>query len=403
MKLVTLGTPRLDRPDATATTARKKQVALLSYLARQENREATRAQLADLLWEEGDRAKARHSLRQALSGLRPILGDLLVTDGEHVRLSGQLPLDLADLEARDGRDAAPGAASTEAEFLPGFEDVGGERWRSWLRSERDAVRRRFRWRSGPVSNRARRVAARERQEPGDPLAEAWENLPEGAALLVDAAPDGERAAMCERFASSRAAEGQLLAADAGTALARPYAYLGRLCARLPEFDGLDGAPPSALAALRRFAPGLASRFPRLPLRSTQGHDPAAALAEALAASASHGPVAVLAADFERADAASRAVLGQLVRERPARVSVILVGRLDDGEASAELRSLMRLPGVVAVHRPGDAIPTISPPEPPPLPPAATLASRFTSADHLLLAVGGAVALVVLVLAILASV
>jgi DNA-binding SARP family transcriptional activator len=120
MKLVTLGAPRLDGPDAPPSSARRKQLALLTYLARQENREATRSQLADLLWEEGDRARARHSLRQAISGLRPLLGDLLTTDGQHVRLSGALPLDLAELERHHPDDAPAGPAPPAQGLKAGF-------------------------------------------------------------------------------------------------------------------------------------------------------------------------------------------------------------------------------------------------------------------------------------------
>lgn len=404
MKLVTLGSPRLDGPDAAPSSARRKQLALLSYLARQENREATRSQLADLLWEDGDRARARHSLRQALSGLRPLLGELLTTDGQHVRLSGALPLDLTDIELQSPDDAPAGPKSREQEFLAGFDDVGGERWRSWLLRERDAVRRRFRWRSGTGAGQAKRSdAARERRRMEEVLDGAWEDIAPGGAMVVDAAPDPLRTAWCERFAAARAVDGQLLAADAGTAVLKPWGYLCRLCARLPELDGLAEAPASALAALRRFNPALAVRFPRLPLRSTS-QDPAAALAASLGVAASHGPLTVLAADFDRADQASRAVICQLVRERPTNVSFVLVGALADPEAGPELRSLARLPGVRLVRH-GAQPESIAPVEAPVAVPAMhpiTTQSRFTSADRLLLAVGGVAAAVVLLLAILAA-
>lgn len=401
MKLVTLGAPRLDCPDAAPAATRRKQLALLSYLARQENREATRSQLADLLWEEGDRARARHSLRQALSGLRPVLGDLLVTDGQRVRLSPELSLDLADMERQAG--AGGSAVTADGEFLAGFDDVGGERWRSWLARERDALRRRLRWRSGPSINRNRRAASRrDRREPTDALAEAWSNQEPGGVLIVDLLPDPARVASCERFASERANEGQLLAADAGAPLSRPHAYLSRLCARLPELRGLDDAPASALAALRRHAPALANRFPQLPLRSTSSRDLSGALSEVLAAAASAATVTVVATDLERADPASRAIIFQLVRERPSNVSFVMVGSLDDAALGADLRSLARLPGVTLVRREG-AADDIVPAPAPQLPPVDTLASRFTRADRLLLAAGGAVALLALVLALLASI
>lgn len=404
MKLVTLGAPRLDGPDAPPSSARRKQLALLTYLARQENREATRSQLADLLWEEGDRARARHSLRQAISGLRPLLGDLLTTDGQHVRLSGELPLDLAELERYQPDDAAPRALAEEQEFLAGFDDVGGERWRSWLRRERDAVRRRFRWRTGPSVNRARRSAAhREDRAIADALEGAWEDIASGGALVVDAPADATRAALCEQFVSDRATDSQLLAADAGTPVMRPWGYFGRLCARLPELEGLSGAPASALAALRRFSPGLGERFPRLPLQSSFWRDPAAALAECLAAAASSGPVTVVAADLDRADHQSREVVAQLVRARPVNVAFVLVGSSRDAAVGPELRALARLPGVRTLRLgPAPAHPDpVEQPTAEPLPAVSDLGRRFNTADRLLLATGGLLAAVVLILAILA--
>jgi hypothetical protein len=405
MKLVTLGAPRLDGPDAPPSSARRKQLALLTYLARQENREATRSQLADLLWEDGDRARARHSLRQAISGLRPLLGDLLTTEGQHVRLSGELPLDLAELERHHPDDAGSGPtpAPAEEEFLAGFDDVGGERWRSWLRRERDAVRRRFRWRTGPGVNRAKRAAPqREERALADALDGAWEDIASGGALVVDAPADETRAALCEQFTSARAADGELLAAEASGPVVRPWAYLGRLCARLPELQGLTGAPASALAALRRFSPGLAERFPRLPLQSSFWRDPAAALAETLAAAATSVPVTVVAADFDRADHQSREVISQLVRARPTNVAFVLIGSSRDVDAGADLRALARLPGVRTLRLGAATVPPV--PEPvaaEALPPASALGNRLNTADRLLLAAGGIIAAVVLVLAVLA--
>jgi hypothetical protein len=403
MKLVTLGAPRLDGPDAPPSSARRKQLALLTYLARQENREATRSQLADLLWEEGDRARARHSLRQAISGLRPLLGDLLTTDGQHVRLSGALPLDLAELERHHPDDAHTRPAPAEQEFLAGFDDVGGERWRSWLRRERDAVRRRFRWRTGPSVNRARRATThREDRLLADALDGAWEDIAPGGALVVDAPADAIRAALCEQFASARAADGELLAADASGPVMRPWGYLSRLCARLPELHGVAAAPASALAALRRFSPGLAGRFPRLPLQSSFWRDPAAALAETLAAAASFGPVTVVAADLDRADHQSREVISQLVRSRPANVALVLIGSTRDAEAGADLRALARLPGVKTLRLGAAADdPPLESAATEPLPPASGFGSRFNTADRLLLATGGVIAALVLVLAMLA--
>jgi hypothetical protein len=230
---------------------------------------------------------------------------------------------------------------------------------------------------------------------------AWEEIAPGGALIVDSAPDAMRASACERFAAARAIDSQLLSADAASAVARPWGYLTRLCARLPELHGLADAPASALAALRRFAPALGTRFPRLPLRSTSAQDPAGALTEILAAVAEHGPLTVFMADFDRADAPSRVALGQLVRERPSNVSFVLVGSLRDPVVGPELRSLARLPGAHLL--PGPNTRTAEPEaESAPAPVVASVNERPTAADKMLLATGGTIALVVLMLALLAS-
>src|SRR5215470_13082439 len=52
----------------------KKTQALLTFLALRPGREHTREKLTSLLWADTDDVHARHSLRQALFGLRRTLG-----------------------------------------------------------------------------------------------------------------------------------------------------------------------------------------------------------------------------------------------------------------------------------------------------------------------------------------
>src|SRR5215212_9586691 len=65
----------------------RKDQALLAYLALAPNLRHSRSKLASLLWSEYDDRSARHSLRQALSSLRRIVGDsVLVSDRNLVSL-----------------------------------------------------------------------------------------------------------------------------------------------------------------------------------------------------------------------------------------------------------------------------------------------------------------------------
>src|SRR5688500_9632207 len=71
-RLLTLGTLALTGAgDAPALGPRK--LALLAYLALA-TRPLTRDRLAELFWGDRDDARARHSLREALSALRRALG-----------------------------------------------------------------------------------------------------------------------------------------------------------------------------------------------------------------------------------------------------------------------------------------------------------------------------------------
>ncbi|MGH7527621.1 MAG: winged helix-turn-helix domain-containing protein, partial [Gemmatimonadales bacterium] len=71
--LRTLGELRVEGAETTLSR-RRKELALLAYLARQADRAVPRAELASLLWEERDDARARQSLRQALLELKRVLG-----------------------------------------------------------------------------------------------------------------------------------------------------------------------------------------------------------------------------------------------------------------------------------------------------------------------------------------
>src|SRR5687767_2078309 len=85
MLLRTLGETRLEGGNSDLS-GRRKDLALLAYLAQKAPRPVPRAELADLLWEDRDEARARQSLRQALLELKRVVGAGLTTGAEQARL-----------------------------------------------------------------------------------------------------------------------------------------------------------------------------------------------------------------------------------------------------------------------------------------------------------------------------
>jgi DNA-binding SARP family transcriptional activator len=143
LRLRTLGELRLTGPTGELLAGRRKELVLLTYLARRSPRPVRRAELIGLLWGERAEARARQSLRQALLQLRRALGEGLEVDPEVVRLEGDVvDLDLRALEM-DRAAGRPELAVERwgGEFLIGADEVGGEAFRAWLEGEREAARR----------------------------------------------------------------------------------------------------------------------------------------------------------------------------------------------------------------------------------------------------------------------
>ena len=123
-------------------SSRRKELSLLAYLARRSPRSVARAELAALLWEGIEDARARQSLRQALLELKRVVGEGLTTEGELVRLDPSVvQLDATAFEnaIAEGRPA-DAVEWWRGDFLAGLEDVGGEAFRTWLEVEREGLR-----------------------------------------------------------------------------------------------------------------------------------------------------------------------------------------------------------------------------------------------------------------------
>jgi len=141
--LFTLGELRLVGPAGHVLAGRRKELVLLTYVARRAPKAVSRDELATLLWGERDEDKARQSLRHALHQLRRALDNAIEVTNEQVRVAdGVIDVDASRLE-RDIADGRPADAvgCWGGDFLRGAEDAGGDTYRSWLEREREALRR----------------------------------------------------------------------------------------------------------------------------------------------------------------------------------------------------------------------------------------------------------------------
>ena len=156
-----MGELRLEGDAAARLSSRRKELALLTYLARRAPRSIARGELAELLWGNRDAVKARQSLRQALLELKRTVGEGLDVGAEKVRLAPDaVVLDLVSFET----DLAAGrwretVAQWTGEFLADVEDLGGEEFRIWLEAEREGCRRGLRTALQGLIEEARRGGA----------------------------------------------------------------------------------------------------------------------------------------------------------------------------------------------------------------------------------------------------
>jgi DNA-binding SARP family transcriptional activator len=155
--LRTLGGIELSGGQVSILPGRRKQLVLLAYLARRSPRGATREKLATLLWGDRDQARARQSLRQAVSELRAELGDVLETLPDTLRLNpDRIGFDVREFEkAIEAGRAGDAAALWRGEFLAGCDDLGTEELRVWIEQERVGLRKQLAWASRQLVGQAR--------------------------------------------------------------------------------------------------------------------------------------------------------------------------------------------------------------------------------------------------------
>lgn len=148
LRLFGMPTFQLDhQPLAAQLTGRA--AALLVYLA-VTRQPQPRTALADLLWENTTEAQARTNLRYLLSGLRKVVGEYVVAQGENVAFNQALPywVDVTAFTTCMSSTAHPVLTNIEpellqellnlytGEFLAGFQTEGTPIFDRWLLSQR---------------------------------------------------------------------------------------------------------------------------------------------------------------------------------------------------------------------------------------------------------------------------
>lgn len=138
MRLSTLGHLELRNGDELLLARRQKELVLLAILAQRAPDPVSRRELAELLWGGRDEARARHSLRQALSDLHRVLGDALAVSAADVALAHDaVTLDaVAFLGACERGEWDAAIALWRGDFLERADDLGGASLAQWIGSTR---------------------------------------------------------------------------------------------------------------------------------------------------------------------------------------------------------------------------------------------------------------------------
>ncbi|MBI3567057.1 MAG: hypothetical protein HY084_02485 [Gemmatimonadetes bacterium] len=141
-----LGFVGVGSAEATRLLSQPKRAALLIYvLMSQRGGSVSRDQIVGTFWPESDSARARNSLRQALSFLRTCLGDqAILSIGAHgVAVAETVMCDaLRFEELLDANRKEEALGIYEGELLPGFHGGGTIAFEEWLDARRHHLSRR---------------------------------------------------------------------------------------------------------------------------------------------------------------------------------------------------------------------------------------------------------------------
>ncbi|HSU96838.1 MAG TPA: hypothetical protein VLI40_06380, partial [Gemmatimonadaceae bacterium] len=205
-RLVTLGgLVLLNRDGKPQTSLGPRNLTLLVYLALA-TKPLTRDHVAELFWGDRDEDRARHSMREALSKLRQLLGaDSIARRSDRVMLDPSVPLsvDARQLAAAAGAGDARSVVSLYGgPFLDGIHTDGARSLEDWCDAERAMYEARFTAACATECERLRGESPRECAE----LARRWLQAapldPKAAIELLRAlaspdTPDALRLAMRE--------------------------------------------------------------------------------------------------------------------------------------------------------------------------------------------------------------
>jgi DNA-binding SARP family transcriptional activator/tetratricopeptide (TPR) repeat protein len=239
-RLVTLGRLTLIQPDGApevSLSRRRRKLALLAVLSLA-GRPIARDALLEMFWGDQDEDRARHSLSDALSHLRRVLGRTAITmHHADVALAEDAPLAVDALElakAAAANEHARVAALYGGEFLEQAYAANSTRYEHWVERERDRLERLF---VGACAHECNALSRRGR----------WDECAALAARWLDVAPLSGDAAV--------AMVGSLAAPGTRDAFGRAIAAYERLVARLAkEF----AASPDA--KVKRLADDIAARI-----------------------------------------------------------------------------------------------------------------------------------------------
>ncbi|MFL5582015.1 MAG: hypothetical protein ACJ8AO_16735 [Gemmatimonadaceae bacterium] len=369
LRLVTLG--RLELIGAgeagESLNRRRRKLAVLALLAL-ERRPVPRERLLEMFWGEQPEANARHSLSDAISHLRRVLGaDAVVARPDGILLDGACPrrlaVDALDLEVAE-RSGEWERALTLAtgEFLAGVTVANSTSYDEWVEAQRahlrahvaracgvgcDALAERGHWDdaavlgmrwvgAAPDSAAAQRFLDRARaataERPSDEallpieLRERWWRAAAGRRQLValwgDRAREtgGALAALAWREGAAVVAARAYMG-EQGT----PRRLFGEVVRGLLDLPGLAGTDPAQLARLGRVVPEVCERFPCSPDADASPAQIADALRAALESVAYEAPLLVRVDDVHRADPESREMLRAALQAAGGPMAAVLTG------------------------------------------------------------------------------
>ena len=249
----------------TAAQVRPRHLAVLAVLALS-RRPLSRDAMVEMFWGGETESRARHSLSNALSGLRALLGpDAATARKDRIALGDQVPLEVDALQfaaACEAGDDTRAVALYAGPFLSGVHVSDAPEFDAWVSRERGRLERLF-------------LQACERRVPARLAGGAWNEAAALAERWLDVSP------------SAPAPFVALLKAHAGAgtpvALASALAAFDRVSRSL--FDTYDIRPDASVVELADRLRAQLSEQPRQAASAPSGSRPGAHDAPAAAAAA----------------------------------------------------------------------------------------------------------------------